>query len=324
MKKSAIPFLNLIFMALPLISVGCNEVRFENIASSPQKLVDPVVPPTLPEIPFVDAPAHKTGVCSTDQKISSCLQCPGLSIPTPPPPPLTKAAKLADIISRGCLIPNSSDPINKIIPSKQEILNRLQSCTSEIYPETSLTTSEKQTIEDLLDPANVSFQNKIFKGLYYQPPFTDHFETYFGIETQAARQLLCFNTGSIAGDLITSEYASECLYSDDNCAAFKSDKVKYSRWLAANQIRKELQSCLDKPYNSPVAQPAPPPAKQCQIESFEGHISQGGVELLYHLVQNGYTISVETDDQCQVVNNVTDNFLENLSRVRITGYKCNE
>lgn len=211
---------------LVLGQVACNDVKFENLNASSQKLQDPDSPTELPVLPTAKGPDHKTGVCSQEQKISGCLQCTGLTLPPPPPPSLTKAEKLADIMSRGCLIANDSDPKDVKIPSKQDMLARLQSCTSEIYPETSLLSIEQQTIDDLLDPANISFQNKIFKGLYYQPPFTDHFETYFGLETKEARQILCFNQGPLTGDLETTEYSKECLQSEDNCRSLSREPLE--------------------------------------------------------------------------------------------------
>jgi len=127
------------------------------------------------------------------------------------------------------------------------------------------------------------------------------------------------------GDLVTTEYAKECLQSEDNCRAFQGNPSKFDKWNAANSIRKELQSCLDKPYEGPGTTPLPlPQAKECKMETFEGHISQGGVELLQSLFRNGYKVSIETEEQCEVITNISDNYLENFSKVRISGYKCEE
>lgn len=51
------------------------------------------------------------------------------------------------------------------------------------------------------------------------------------------------------------------------------------------------------------------------METFEGHVVQGGVELLKSLFRNGYKVSIETEDHCEVITNISDNYLENFSKV---------
>ncbi len=326
MKRQTWAFQIFTISSTLLLTLGCNDVQFQDLNEPLKKAEAPSDEFQTPQLPVAEGPAHKTGVCSEDQKISGCLKCPGLTPTVPISPQLTKAEKLADIISRGCLINNASDPKNVKIPSKDELVKRLQACTAEVYPETALNLEESLTLNDLLDPNNASFHNKIFKSLYYQPPYTDHFESYFGLETQEARKVLCFNTENLLGDLVTTEYAKECLYSEDNCRSFLGNKEKYERWDRANQIRKQLQSCLDKPYQPPQTRPtsSTPNNKQCKVETFEGHVSQGGTHFLTHLFLKGYKVSIETEESCEIVDSISDDLLENHSRVRISAYKCEE
>ncbi len=341
------PVLEFLFLFVSLfIWTACNPVKFNTIQKSEQSLspasptppapntpppavveVPPVISPPPPEPPpVIPPPPQKTysefqGICKDGDSISSCLKCINPHIPKPKPVPKlsSKAQKLAQIMALSCPIRNKSDPANYQVPPPYEIIKaRLLACHEKVYPDSKVSGDQQQTLDRLLGP-DPGMRQKIFSGLWYQPPHTDHFELYFGLESKEARRIFCYQDAGLSGDLMTSEYAIECLNSRDNCWAWQHNPAAQNRWREAQILRTQLKSCLDQPWelNPPPLSPSPP-EKKCEFKIFEGtdlFRIAGQFEILK---KAGFSLSIEDKKQCLQVTEFTDLSTE----VRVSGYRC--
>jgi hypothetical protein len=290
---------------------------------TPTPTPDPIPTPT-PQPPVVlpeDPAIRKSGACSNQESISSCLKC---EPPAPPPAPqlATKAQKLAKIMSLSCPIPNKSYPKGYVSPEANVIKSRLYACTEALYPETVMSPLQTATMNSLLDDRNASMRNRLFAGLWYQPHYSDDFELYFGLTGQEAAYAFCLGR-SISGDLITTEYArvaSDIVEYD----RWKYDRAAQARWKAAQLQRRQLLSCLNKPGSAPVvSQPAPVPAPGviCDYRSYEGNFNQEAVDEITLNLQQGYKVAMETDKVCSLVTSAPSaNTYQ--GKVKIAAYRC--
>lgn len=305
---------------------ACRNVSFAPTSlDSPSKLTEPILDPLPPAPPppvvVTPAPVMKSGSCVANESILSCLRCLVPTLPPPPPVPLTKALKLTKIMQMACPIPNKSYPNGYTSPAPTDIAKHLLACTADLYPETVMSAAQSQTMDRLLDETDDSLRMKMFHKFWYNPPYSDHFELYFGLEISEAASVFCLNGGGISGYLFTSEYAkvmSDSILYD----AWVRNPAAQARWQQAQIQRGQLLSCLNKPTT-----PTPPPphttpgAKTCDYQSFEGEFKQGGAERIASLLSQGYKVAVETSNSCAQVNGSGSpaNFDGN---VKIVGYLC--
>ena len=54
-----------------------------------------------------------------------------------------------------------------------------------------------------MDPQTEILRQRMFSRFWYTPPYSDAFETWFGLEVSEARQLFCYQTGYLSGRLNT-------------------------------------------------------------------------------------------------------------------------
>lgn len=303
---------------------ACHNVNFAPVSIEPaSKLTDPIVdplPPVTPPVIVTPSPVLKTGVCAPNESILSCLQCQVPVPPPPPPVPLTKALKLAKIMKMACPIPNKSYPDGYTSPSPNDIAQHVLACTADLYPETSMSSAQASTMDRLLNETDDSLRMKLFHKLWYNPPYSDHFELYFGLEIKEAASVFCLG-GEISGLLFTSEYAKVVsdtgLYDD-----WLRNPEAQARWRQAQTQRGQLLSCLNKSATVTPPTPTPTPVpKNCDYESFEGNFEQGGAEKIDKLLGHGYKVAVETTNSCdQVV--ATPGPQNFKGKVKIVGYLC--
>jgi hypothetical protein len=217
-----------------------------------------------------------------------------------------------------CPIPNKSYPDNYTSPTSVEIDQHLLACTANLYPETTMTAPQAQTMNRLLSDTDDSLRMALFHGLWYNPPYSDHFELYFGLEINEAVQVFCLG-GTISGYLFTSEYAKVASDSTLYYEWLRNPEAQ-ARWNRAQHQRQQLMSCLNKPgVQAPVATPTPPTPKTCDYQSFEGAFAQGGAEKIASLIASGYKVAVETLNSCDQVTSTSTAFSGN---VKIVGYVC--
>lgn len=307
------------------LSTACNKMSFSNAPALNQKLddtdvIDPVTPPTIPPV-VIENPLRKAGPCADQQAVTSCLKCEVPVVPPPPPVISTKAQKLAKIMSMSCQIYNKSYPKDYVAPTAQEIESHLLACSPALYPETVMTSSQVSTMGRLLDEANNSLRVKLFGGLWYQPPYSDDFELYFGLEGSEAASVFCMNRGNLGGLLFTSEYA-QAQTIDGGMDRWSQDPAAQARWRAAQVQRQQLLSCFNQPATvSPAPSVPVTPAKTCEYRSFEGKFEQGGREEIQNALAEGFKLAIETENSCMLVSQIPQPS-DFHGKLKIAGYRC--
>ena len=320
MKKQGLFGAMALFMGLILLS-SCNKMSF----SPTQAKLDNSsfdVPPTLDPLPNVTLPdpLKKTGACADKQSVTSCLSC---NVPVNPPaqPAIsTKAQKLAQIMAMSCQIYNKSYPTPYTAPTVEQIRSHILACTPALYPETPMTSAQTALINSLLDPSNDSLRQRLFKGLWYQPPLTDDFALYFGLENKEAAYAFCMDR-PIYGYLFTQEYATAI--TTKRLEEWQSNLEAQARWNAAQALRAQLFSCLNKPGGVVTPDPTlpPPPVHSCDYKSFEGYYELGGRDEVATYLAQGYKVAVETGLSCTQLTVVPDVGAFS-GKLKIAGVKC--
>ena len=269
-----------------------------------------------------EEPLKKSGTCVDEESVAACLKCENPAPPPPPPSISTKAEKLAKIMSMACQIPNKSYPKNYVAPTEEEVKNHLLACSPALYPETATSKDQAVTLQKLLDENNDSLRQKMFKGLWYQPPFTAHFESYFGLDGTEAAYVICMNTSSLSGTLYTTEEAM-ANQTDGGYQAWLQDPKAQARYQATQKIRQQLLSCFNKPAQSQPQGPLNPPPveKTCEYQSFEGKFEKGGREEIERLLAEGFKVAIEGNQMCSLLDHVPASG-DFSGDVKIVGYRC--
>lgn len=207
-------------------------------------------------------------------------------------------------------------------PTAQEIEAHVLACTPELYPETDMTARQTTTMGRLLDETNDGLRQKMFKGLWYQPPYTEDFETYFGLDGAEAAYVFCMNKPGLSSVLYTSEYA-RARTNQYTWDAWQRDPAAQARWQAAQIQRQQLLSCFNKPggSGSPTPAPSPDPSKTCEYRSFEGLYEFGGREMIQNALAEGFKISVETNLACVLLTAVPS-ATDFQGQLKIGAYRC--
>ena len=221
-----------------------------------------------------------------------------------------------------CPIHNESDP-QFTAPTLEQTLTLIQACSKDLYPETKDELSKFQytTVDKLLSETDDSMRQKFFKGLWYKPPYTDHFEAYFGLYSYEARQMFCYGNSNsvINGTLYTTEWYQRC-GSDPNgfeCQGWLQNKKASKQFHRTQEIRKQLYDCIGKSIEATPVQPWQPP--KCEYRTFEGLFEAGAQQELTNLANQGFSFSVEYKSQCFQPSAV----LPSMSGdVKISGYRC--
>ncbi|MBL7672327.1 MAG: hypothetical protein JNM39_17740 [Bdellovibrionaceae bacterium] len=262
---------------------SCNQdLRF---SGSPQvsKLMDP--PVIDPIDPVKTEYLKNQGVCAADSstQVTSCMKCP---IPPPPvqAPQLSfKAQALLEIMSRACQVPNKSDPDNYIAPTREAILAQINRCSPSLYKDTTATSAQNSLIQSLVKDSD-TLRRKMFGNLWYNPPYSDNFETFFGLDVGEARGLICYRNSGVSGAIYDAGY-----YNSPDSFNYRMPK----EYVQANQIREDLKNCLTESTSHPwVKQPDPPP-KTCRFESISGLSGEPIQEQVKLWLSQGWTVSIE-------------------------------
>ncbi len=292
----------------------------------PPVVVDP--PPVVVDPPTPPAPVVSSGACADQEGLLSCLKCEAPVVPPPPPPgPVmsTKAQKLAKIMSLSCQIYNKSYPKDYVAPTAQQIETQLKACSPALYPETPMSTQQVSTVARLMDETDASLRLKMFKGLWYQPPYTEYFETYFGLDGAEAAYAFCMNKPNLTPILYTSEYAA-AVSSMGGYERWRMDAKAQARWKAAQKIRQQFLSCFNKPAPAVAAPETQPPAAPaapatCEYRKFDGLFELGGREHISQALAEGFKVAIETNMACVSVTEVpaVGAFQGSL---KIAAYRC--
>lgn len=286
---------------------------------SPKPNDPPLVIPDHPSDPVV----YKQGACSKEKlDVLPCLSCQISQRPIDIPWSV-KAAQLAKIMEHGCATRNGSDPPGYRPPSRSELVQLLSRASQDLYPETPTTARQKFHLEKWLEN-DKTYIKKLFGGLFYNPPYSNDFETYFGLELKEARLYFCYhdsqNTFSPYGDsdLYSVEYY-QCMHENHSSAC--KEKAEY---IAANKYRDQLIYSIYQSIHNPFNDQELVPVDKCQWVSMAGNYNVEMETTLIDWKNKGYEISVsfETDrSRCEPVS------LANISmgaRVTIAGKLCTD
>lgn len=259
-----------------MVFMSCSPTQFSEVASNVQKAAE--VPPVDPPVNPPAVVPQKTfklsqGACQSDSstQVLSCLKCDVPQV-TVEPQLSVKAKALMDIMVLACGVSNSSD-LNNFRPTKEMVLNKLNRGSQALYPETARTAVMEMTIQALKNSEDDSIRKKVFGGLWYQPPYSDAFETYFGLTVSEAKSTFCWN-GDHATPSITnvtglySKQYMDCKYSESGLDSLNCKEIP--AYVKAQDYRLQLQNVLSKSISQPYVAPAPQPAKTCSWEKFSG------------------------------------------------------
>jgi hypothetical protein len=203
-----------------------------------------------------------------------------------------------------CQVPNKSDPQGYVAPDFKTINNRLDMCLEAIYPISSSeigspSGNQKDLIQKLMaeDPAA---RQKLFGKLWFTPPASDYFETYFGLSVAEARYQFCYAPSALTGILATTAYAKAAIEGDP-IAWYNSNPQgpEQTTFRIANVIRDQLKSCLDAPGQPPA--PVNPNPKKCSYKSYPAITAQDAMKEAGIMLGLGYTLSAEGPYSCREV-----------------------
>lgn len=252
---------------------ACNKTGFTDfspLAPTPTKTDVVPVDPVIPDPVYLAKLSN--GACQDDSSTSvlSCLKC-NVPVNPPVPPQLSaKAQALVDVMYLACQIKNKSDR-NDFRPTKEMLVQKLNRGAEALYPETKRTSQMSLVIAGLSHESDDSLRKKMFGGLWYQPPYSDAFETYFGLTVQEAKSTLCWDgnvqTPSLTG--VTGLYSKEWADCQSNGDMFGTCK-ELPAYVTAQGYRKQLENVLTKSITEPYVAPTPLPAKKCTWDKFEG------------------------------------------------------
>jgi hypothetical protein len=277
--------------------------------------------PTLPPEPL--PLVYTSGGCTLDGvDVLPCMKCQLKA--APPVEQLSiKAQEFIAVMAAGCAQKNGSDPKNYQPPTKQELLNRLNRADEINYPTSPVTSSrQRKLIDDLMknDPGMVK---KMFGGLWYHPPYSDDFETYFGLEVREARYLFCYrkDTGTFSYSekpeaLMSKDYI-DCRYDSFFCKELPN-------YVQANVYRQQLWTSLHLSVESPAIPPAPQPANHCHWEKISGVYGQEMEDRLIAWINHGYSIAAYIDGpqaRCQSFKELSKELKGNVT---LGAYTCDD
>lgn len=296
------------------------------VTPPPAPPVTPPVPPTPPPPPpvVIPNPVQKTGACASDSttQLLSCLKCDVPMNPPPPPQFSEKGKSFLEIMSLGCSVPNKSAPKNYVPPTRELLYARWSRLSPLLYPDTVMSDLEKSTVDGL--KTNPSLLKKVFGGVWYQPPYTDALETYFGVSLGEIVQYVCYQNQDgfftpSNGSVLQSKSYIDCQYSGAmNC----KEKPEYIR---ANTYRQQLRQAMRESIKNPYVPPAPTPAKTCTWESFEGLYEQGAEEIIARWLVSGYKVGLEQESQggqCDILTALPSEANKPHGTIKLAAYRC--
>lgn len=290
---------------------SCNQNLVFSSAIESQRAIDKTPDSPTPAPPSQDQTSNPTlptpsltksnGTCSADgsTQLTSCMKC---DIPANPPqqPPLSNKAKsLYGIMTKACAFLAQKYPQNYHPLPEKKVLEYLNRCTTSDYVDSNMSNMQQSVVTALNDETSDSLRQKMFGGLWYQPPYSTAFETYFGLEVQEAAAVFCQGHLPLNGKLVDIGYWQS------------PDPDHYqlpAEYVAANVFRNQLKGCISTSLNQPW-QPAPvPPQKKCKFELIEGQVNEEYRAELTRWLSQGWKIGLEKKDSalCQSLGSATD------------------
>lgn len=283
----------------PLIFASCqSKLQFDNIpglakseltlpSGESERLDDPRGEPPKDTRPLGATYLKTRGDCAPDSStaVVSCIRCEVPPLPAVEPPMSLKARQLLQIMNEGCGIYNKSYSSTYIAPTAAAHLAKLNRCSPQAYRDTIPSPSQEDLLARLLDH-DVALYQKMFGGLWYQPPYSDYFETYFGIEVREAVQVFCTQTNSnFTGNLYPIEW-----YHSENPDSFQLSQA----YIDANNYRTDLKACIQESVMNPWQPEGPAPTqKVCRFETMEGASGEPIESQISAWLSQGYKVGAQ-------------------------------
>lgn len=260
---------------------SCNQ----NIHFKQDEQGSPVVHNVVPVVPQDPDVYKKTnGDCAPDSstQLLSCLKCNVPSVPAQEPQLSQKGQYLLDIMTLSCQVPNGSDPKNYKAPTRAQLLSLLNRCSPSLYKDTVASSSQQSVIDQLLSPTG-ELRKKMFGGLWYKPPYSDRFETFFGLEVSEVRAMLCYDQGIVRGTLYDIGYYEN----------FSSNYHMPPEYVKGNLIRDDLKNCAALSLSDPWKPTAQDKPKKCRYETITGVPGVPISDQIHLWLGNKWTIGAE-------------------------------
>ncbi|MBL7542463.1 MAG: hypothetical protein JNL11_01535 [Bdellovibrionaceae bacterium] len=327
-------------LAFVVFLIGCtNEFRFsaqDVVESTPQvpgnevtrnpntdvgnpKPEDPVV--VDPDQPSVYPVIYKEGECTKDPlDVLSCMSCQISQRPIEVPLSV-KASQLLRVMELGCKIANKSDPVNYTPPTRTQILAYISRATESMYPQSSLTARQKKNL-GLWMEGNQDYLGKLFGGLWYHPPYTDDFETYFGLESKEARYLFCYGepASSFSPTMMAPLHSLEYIQCMEQ--GFFNECKERSLYVAANSYRVQLFSSLQLSLKDPFNDQEMVPSNRCNWKTMSGFYNLEMENKLMELKNAGYELAVYFERNNPRCEKIGQALISLGSKVTIAAKQC--
>lgn len=300
------------FILMSLMLFSCNQnLQFSitSVGAPPNSENSQQRPPSA-----LDPIEKIQGVCQSDGStvLLSCQNCPAVEVSEVHPPLSHKASELLEIMTLACQIKNKSDPSGYSPPTQEQILEQLNRCSTELYQDSLKTKAQESVVAGLLSDSS-QLRQKMFGGLWYQPPYSDAFETYFGIEVKEARYWLCYQKQKPQGLLYDITY-----YQIPDRNQYKMPAA----YQVANTYRAGLKSCSQLSVDNPWTPEPISPGKPCEYETVSGRWDVAIELQLQEWLANGWKVGAETANQCLSVDQFEGKWDFDDGAVTLAAYRC--
>ncbi len=291
--------------ALSVISMGltaCDgKVRFNQIDIGSKQQVTAPPTPVVPDPVFLKS----QGSCATDSStsVASCMKCEIPPLPPVEPPMSLKARQLMTIMTAVCPINNAYYGNRYVTPTVDTHKAKLNRCSTTLYPDSTPDAGQNDVVQRLLNN-DAWLQKKMFTGLWYQPPYSDYFETYFGLEVGQAIQVFCQqNVPNIAG-MLTPSMTGPNPYGP----RWDVGDPLPAMYVKANDYRDGLSSCIAESKRNPWQPSSLPVPKSCKYETLSGDSGDTINQQVSSWLAQGYKIGADMKNQgvCSAVNSLDD------------------
>jgi hypothetical protein len=291
---------------------------------SPTPTPPPIVIPTPVPTP---QPVYNTtqGACANDSStsVNSCLKC---QVPVAAPTLSHKAEQLIQIMTLACPLNNKAFGNKYTTPTLANNYAKMYRCSPSKYPDSVPDAGQQNVVTKLL-AGDATLMNKMFTGLWYQPPYSDYFETYFGMEVGEAIQAFCMQDFShVLGRPLLPSMTGPNPYGP---VYRMGDNLPYMYQLG-NVYRNGLESCISDKINppGPVPQiPAPSPtsgvSQSCSFQTLSGEAGDKINQQVASWLSAGYKVGIDVQNQgvCSVVTSV-DAIKSYTGVVTVGAYIC--
>lgn len=243
-----------------------------------------------------------SGTCASDgsTQVLSCLSCAVPTVTTTTSQLSLKAQQLLAAMTYACQIPNGSYPAGYVAPTQAQLLAKINRCSPTLYPDTTPTSTQSTLINNLTSNNSATMQT-MWSGLWYQPPQSDDFATYFGLQTSEAAYLFCMGAIQDIGD--------STMYPDNyNAATAGFNYQMPAAYVQANTIRQNLYNCVADSILDPntSADTTTTTAKTCTWNTLQGTNGDTMVNQAASWLSSGATVAADIPDPglCEAITSV--------------------